>query len=112
MTEADKQIEAEARELICALLDANGILARENEWSYTSPATRKVWLRVAARSRELADARYKPLVDAAERFRDMVLHHQRGPLEEPCLDNDQTNAALAAFDDEIGSELDKLKGGQ
>ncbi len=63
--------------------------------------------RQLAEAREHADERYRPLVDAADRFRDIVLH-QRGPLEEPCLDSDQTNAVLAAFDDEIGSELAAL----
>ena len=39
--------------------------------------------------------------DAAKTFRDAVLN-QRHQLETPCLDNDQTNAVLALFDDCFG----------
>ena len=105
VSDIDKQLEAEATKLRAAYYGHTGL-----PWSAASPEGKADWLRVAARARELADARYRPLVEAVERFRDAVLH-QRGNLEEPCLDNDQTNAVLAEFDDEIGRELDKVKGG-
>jgi hypothetical protein len=50
----------------------------------------------------------KGLPRACEAFRDSVLHG-RGHLEAPCLDNDQTNAVLAAFDEIVGAELEACR---
>jgi hypothetical protein len=44
------------------------------------------------------------LKEACAEFRDSILH-QRHQLEEPCLDNDQTNAVLGLFDDTIGQAI-------
>ena len=58
---------------------------------------------------EARDRRIAELLEASDEFRDSVLN-QRGPLEEPCLDNDQTNALLSLYDDTIGQALAKHTG--
>ena len=44
------------------------------------------------------------LLEACKNFRDAVLWG-RYQLEEPCLDNDQTNAVLDLFDDLVGAVI-------
>lgn len=56
----DKQIEAEARELHQAYT------GEWDDWDGTSEMWKAAWHAVARKHRELADARYKPLVDAVE----------------------------------------------
>lgn len=55
---------------------------------------------------QLAAAKKREAVlrEAAEEFRDIVLH-DRGALAEAGMDNDRTNAVLAEFDGTIGTAL-------
>lgn len=83
MTETDKQLEAEAREFRAVYCSDPAM----GGWEET---TRRSWLRVAAKHRELAAARYKPMVGAARVY--METHGQ-------------------AEREALGRELDNLKGG-
>jgi hypothetical protein len=66
------------------------------------------WVRYEEHAAQLAERKeiIAEVVASSNEFRDAVLN-QRHQLEEPCLDNDQTNAVLGLFDDTIGNTLSR-----
>lgn len=58
-----------------------------------------------------ADTVDETMLEACADFRDRVLN-QRCQFEEPCLDNDQTNAVLKAFDETIGAAISRSAKGE